>query len=61
MTGPDSLPLALLQPVAGEVMGPSVACVGGGHGLAQVLKAVSAYAGSITAVVNVADDGGSSG
>ncbi len=61
MTGFDPLPLALLQPVAGEVLGPSVVCVGGGHGMAQVLKAVSAYAGSITAVVNVADDGGSSG
>ena len=35
--------------------------LGGGHGLATVLSAVRRYAGSITAVVSVADDGGSSG
>ncbi len=36
-------------------------CVGGGHGLAQALQAVSSYARSVKAVVTVADDGGSSG
>jgi uncharacterized cofD-like protein len=36
-------------------------CIGGGHGLAQVLQSVRSYAGSIAAVVTVADDGGSSG
>ena len=41
--------------------GPAVVAVGGGHGLAQCLRAVIGYAGSITAVVTVADDGGSSG
>ncbi len=41
--------------------GPRVVAVGGGHGMAQVLDAVLGYAGSITAVVTVADDGGSSG
>ena len=41
--------------------GPNVVCVGGGHGMAQVLHAALGYAGSITAVVTVADDGGSSG
>jgi uncharacterized cofD-like protein len=35
--------------------------IGGGTGLAQVLRAVTRYAGRITAVVTVADDGGSSG
>jgi uncharacterized cofD-like protein len=35
--------------------------LGGGHGLATALRAVRRYAGSITAVVSVADDGGSSG
>ena len=35
--------------------------VGGGHGLAATLRAVRRYAGEITAVVSVADDGGSSG
>jgi uncharacterized cofD-like protein len=35
--------------------------LGGGHGLAITLKAVRTYASQITAVVAVADDGGSSG
>jgi uncharacterized cofD-like protein len=38
-----------------------VVALGGGHGLAQTLQAVRRYAGMITAVVSVADDGGSSG
>lgn len=41
--------------------GPSVVAVGGGHGLAATLRALRRYAGEITAVVSVADDGGSSG
>jgi uncharacterized cofD-like protein len=41
--------------------GPAVVALGGGHGLAAALRAVRQYAGSITAVVSVADDGGSSG
>ena len=35
--------------------------LGGGHGLAVTLQAVRRYAGRVTAVVSVADDGGSSG
>lgn len=35
--------------------------IGGGHGLAATLAAVRTYAGHVTAVVSVADDGGSSG
>ena len=38
-----------------------VVAIGGGHGLAQTLKSVRRYATDITAVVSVADDGGSSG
>jgi uncharacterized cofD-like protein len=40
---------------------PAVVALGGGHGLAVALTAARRYAGSITAVVSVADDGGSSG
>jgi uncharacterized cofD-like protein len=40
---------------------PRVVALGGGHGLAVVLRAARRYAGAITAVVSVADDGGSSG
>jgi uncharacterized cofD-like protein len=38
-----------------------VVAIGGGHGTAVTLRAVRRYADAITAVVSVADDGGSSG
>jgi uncharacterized cofD-like protein len=41
--------------------GPAVVALGGGHGLSVVLRAAREYAGTITGVVSVADDGGSSG
>lgn len=44
-----------------ESTGPAVVALGGGHGLAVVLRAARRYAGTLTAVVSVADDGGSSG
>ncbi|MEO7837315.1 MAG: uridine diphosphate-N-acetylglucosamine-binding protein YvcK [Acidimicrobiales bacterium] len=45
----------------GGAVGPKVVALGGGHGLAATLQAVRGYAGHVTAVVSVADDGGSSG
>jgi len=41
--------------------GPRVVAVGGGHGLAASLRAARLYAGAVTGIVSVADDGGSSG
>lgn len=41
--------------------GPRVVALGGGHGTAATLRAVRRYAGEVTAIVSVADDGGSSG
>jgi uncharacterized cofD-like protein len=41
--------------------GPAVVAIGGGHGVAVTLRAARHYAGSLTAVVSGADDGGSSG
>ncbi|HTO00021.1 MAG TPA: uridine diphosphate-N-acetylglucosamine-binding protein YvcK [Microthrixaceae bacterium] len=41
--------------------GPTVVALGGGHGLAATLRAARRYASDITAVVSVADDGGSTG
>jgi uncharacterized cofD-like protein len=38
-----------------------VVAVGGGHGLAATLRAVRSYTEAVTALVSVADDGGSSG
>jgi uncharacterized cofD-like protein len=41
--------------------GPNVVALGGGHGLAASLRAARRYAATVTAIVSVADDGGSSG
>lgn len=41
--------------------GPGIACIGGGHGLSATLAAARTVAGRLTAIVSVADDGGSSG
>ncbi len=41
--------------------GPKVVAIGGGHGTAVTLRAASRYTERITAIVSVADDGGSSG
>jgi uncharacterized cofD-like protein len=43
------------------VSGPAVVALGGGHGTAVTLRAARQYAGTLTGVVSVADDGGSSG
>lgn len=39
----------------------SITCLGGGHGLFATLRAANSFADQVTAVVTVADDGGSSG
>jgi uncharacterized cofD-like protein len=41
--------------------GPRIVVIGGGHGLSILLRGLKAYSYNITAVVTVADDGGSSG
>ena len=41
--------------------GPGVVALGGGHGLAASLSALRRVSGDLTAIVTVADDGGSSG
>ena len=41
--------------------GPRIVVLGGGHGLASLLRGLKAYTRNITAIVTVADDGGSSG
>ena len=41
--------------------GPRVVAIGGGHGLSTLLRGLKDHAGDLTAVVTVADDGGSSG
>lgn len=41
--------------------GPKVVAIGGGTGLSTLLKGLKEYTGNLTAIVTVADDGGSSG
>lgn len=41
--------------------GPKVVAIGGGHGLATLLRGLKVHTTNITAIVTVADDGGSSG
>jgi uncharacterized cofD-like protein len=50
-----------LEPLLLDPAGPAVVAIGGGHGQASALEAIQTYAGSISALVAVADDGGSSG
>ncbi len=50
-----------VAPTGGTIGAPRVCALGGGHGLATTLRSARTYAGEITAVVSVADDGGSSG
>lgn len=41
--------------------GPRIVAIGGGHGLATLLRGLKTYTSKLTAIVTVADDGGSSG
>jgi len=55
------LPRAETALLGTDQSGPTVTAIGGGAGLATTLEAVQTYAGQMSAVVTVADDGGSSG
>lgn len=48
-------------PTVDRTAAPRVVAIGGGHGLAATLRAVRTYSDRVTAVVSVADDGGSTG
>jgi uncharacterized cofD-like protein len=41
--------------------GPRIVTIGGGHGLSTLLRGLKRYTSKLTAIVTVADDGGSSG
>ncbi|MFY9217227.1 MAG: 2-phospho-L-lactate transferase CofD family protein, partial [Tepidanaerobacteraceae bacterium] len=42
-------------------MNPKIVCLGGGTGLPNLLRGLKLYTDNLTAIVTVADDGGSSG
>ncbi len=54
---------ALMQALARQQrkQGPRVVAIGGGTGMPHLLRGLRAYTDNITAIVTVADDGGSSG
>jgi uncharacterized cofD-like protein len=58
--GPEKLVNAVYRYRRRE-RGPKVVTIGGGHGLAVLLRGLKQYTSNITAIVTVADDGGSSG
>jgi uncharacterized cofD-like protein len=62
LRGNDTQPLVtklVQQRIASQ--GPRVVAIGGGHGLAALLRGLKRHTANITAIVTVADDGGSSG
>lgn len=61
MNETDLLVEPLLQQLEDDFEGLQVAAIGGGHGLSAALRAILDYADVVTAIVSVADDGGSSG
>ena len=61
MVGPPPVPVAVPSDRRAVATGPRVVALGGGHGLAAVLSAWRRLTSRLTAVVTVADDGGSSG
>ncbi|MDD2920702.1 MAG: YvcK family protein [Anaerolineales bacterium] len=50
-----------LQDFRRRERGPRIAAIGGGHGLSTLLRGLKTHTGNLTAIVTVADDGGSSG
>lgn len=47
--------------VSSKILGPKIVTIGGGTGLSTMLRGLKKYTANITAIVTVADDGGSSG
>ena len=66
--GPLLFPSASIDTLADTIYtrrsrgrGPRIVAIGGGTGLSVLLRGVKAYTDNLTAIVTVADDGGSSG
>jgi len=61
-TRPGGLPvLDTVSAYRRKERGPRIVAIGGGTGLSALLRGLKAYSHNITAIVTVADDGGSSG
>lgn len=58
---PDEAVVESLYHYTQRSRGPNIVAIGGGTGLPSLLRGLKDYTGNITAIVTVADDGGSSG
>src|SRR5260370_38019651 len=58
---PAAVPAVLAEVPAGRPLSRQVVALGGGHGLFASLSALRRVTRQLTAIVTVADDGGSSG
>jgi uncharacterized cofD-like protein len=58
---PDERVLSSLYHYSKQGRGPHIVAIGGGTGMPALLRGLTAYTRNITAIVTVADDGGSSG
>jgi uncharacterized cofD-like protein len=58
---PGDMVLDQLRDFRRRDRGPRVVAIGGGHGLSVLLRGLKEHSRNITAIVTVADDGGSSG
>jgi uncharacterized cofD-like protein len=58
---PGQLLIGTLSDYKKLSQGPRVVAIGGGNGLASLLRGLKKYTHNLTAIVTVADDGGSSG
>lgn len=56
-----ALPVRAAPEVRSAVRGPRLVAIGGGHGLSTLLRGLKTHTDDLTAIVTVADDGGSSG
>lgn len=61
MTNSGTMTDPLLAALEADFAGVAVVAIGGGHGLATALRGIQLYTPNVTAIVGVADDGGSSG
>jgi uncharacterized cofD-like protein len=53
--------MVMVSTMDGKSEGPRVVAIGGGTGLSTLLRGIKAHTPHVTAIVTVADDGGSSG
>lgn len=58
---PGQLVIDTLSDYKKRSRGPRIVAIGGGNGLASLLRGLKKYTHNLTAIVTVADDGGSSG